>query len=118
MKIVCACLLALTVVGCNAQSQRASTAFSLYNACFRGTLTGGLNSNTYPRTTQEIDDALLELDEICIGWTAVWYPAFKVDANPDISKFTKKEVDQFNKLRYNLVGQMKSVFMEKQEAKK
>lgn len=118
MKTLAACLLALTVVSCDAQSQRAATAFSLYSACLKGTLMGGLNSNTFPRTPQEIDEFIEEIDNNCVGWTAAWYPAFGTGISPDIYHFNEIEVSQFNKLRYNLLGQMKSTFDDELKKKK
>lgn len=65
---------------------------------------GELNTNTEPKTPQEITEFAKEVDNICVDWTIIWFPSFSNDK--DVSELRKDEIDRFNALRTSLLNRM------------
>lgn len=98
-KIVAACLSALCVASCTAQTSNVTVAHSLYISC----ITGTLQANSIPVSPQDFRVFLIDLDSTCMDWTRAWYPAF---VNRDQPEMTESEFERFNNLRQNTVGQI------------
>jgi hypothetical protein len=84
-QILIAALAALGLTTCNAQSSvRAPVpvAFELYVGCIKGTL----KSATVPHKVQDVRPYVESLNQYCMTWMLVWYPAMMGDLQRELSE--------------------------------
>lgn len=74
--------------------------FGLYQSCVKGTLQ---SVRDIEPTRVGISEFVNELDDYCLTWTVIWYPAF---AGQEVQKMTVAEQLGFNHLRTGLLLQL------------
>lgn len=99
-KIAGGCLLALYIGSAMGQSAHVTTAYSLYKACFQGTVTAQSIYSTDTLQAAEVAKIVDDIDQTCLDWTYAWYPAFM---NGTVTELRPDEMIRFNQMRFALV---------------
>jgi hypothetical protein len=100
MKYFAACLLALSLTSCEAQTSHVGIAYGLYTGC----MTGFIQSKYLPDTVEGIDDMVDDMDQDCVRWALVWYPTMLNDEHPE--PLRNDELDRIDRLRTSFVTNM------------
>jgi hypothetical protein len=98
MRFLIATLLA-TFLSASA-AKEANIAFGIYQSCVKGTL---YSVRDIEPTRVGISEFVNELDDYCLSWAVIWYPAF---AGREVQKMTMDEQQKFNHLRTGLLLQL------------
>lgn len=102
MKLKTLILLCFTSFSVSASSLKeySDVPFQLYLGCVKATVS---SQRDIEPTRVGISDFVRQLDENCLAWTVIWYPAL---VGKDITSISDRELINFNNKRISVLGSL------------